>query len=279
MCSTQGPPADGLEYLRRVRWEAAQCPSVTRAEIDPRLFDRCARAACAAKARRRLFYAAVQQALTRAPANGAANARATRQGLLTLLRRRLGRRCAPCASGLCAAGTLTCCLRALQASKAWVEAFQPEFASLRAVRAPCLSLACLCVAVYPSLRCTCVAARSRCAARSSARKQTQACCKLRCLRFATAPPGRCTAWARARGACVPERRTKMQARAAEQPALPVLNAYASTASHRRSGCRRKSRRWRWVAAWKPSNAGRFGRHGRGPLSIAAATCARLCVPF
>ena len=42
---SQGPPADGLEYLRRVRWEAAQSPSMTRAEkIDPRKFDRCARA-------------------------------------------------------------------------------------------------------------------------------------------------------------------------------------------------------------------------------------------
>lgn len=38
----QGPPADGLEYLRRVRWEAERCPSVMRADIDPRQFDRSA---------------------------------------------------------------------------------------------------------------------------------------------------------------------------------------------------------------------------------------------
>ena len=41
----QGPPVDGMEYLRRVRWEAARCPAVVRADIDPRQFDRRA-AAC-----------------------------------------------------------------------------------------------------------------------------------------------------------------------------------------------------------------------------------------
>jgi hypothetical protein len=45
--------------------------------------------------------------------------------------------------GLLAACALTRALCAVQASTAWVEAFQPEFASLRAARPPCFSLACL----------------------------------------------------------------------------------------------------------------------------------------
>eukprot|EP00898_Chlorokybus_atmophyticus_P007896 jgi/Chlat1/8107/Chrsp75S07568 len=35
-----GPPADGAEYLRRVRWEAAQCPKIVTAKnINPRQYD------------------------------------------------------------------------------------------------------------------------------------------------------------------------------------------------------------------------------------------------
>jgi hypothetical protein len=58
-----------------VRWEAAQCPNVTRAEIDPRSFEQ-ARASCLrAAARRELRCIMAQQTLTPALANGAANAR------------------------------------------------------------------------------------------------------------------------------------------------------------------------------------------------------------
>jgi survival of motor neuron protein-interacting protein 1 len=34
-----GPPMDGLDYLRRVRWEANRCPKVVKSGIDPRKFD------------------------------------------------------------------------------------------------------------------------------------------------------------------------------------------------------------------------------------------------
>lgn len=34
-----GPPTNGLEYLRRVRWEAKQSPKIVVSSIDPRMYD------------------------------------------------------------------------------------------------------------------------------------------------------------------------------------------------------------------------------------------------
>ena len=129
---------------------------------------------------------------------------------------------------LCAAGALTHALCAVQASKAWVEAFQPEFASLRAVRCPSSSLVCLRLATCFLALCA-DTARSRCAARSSTRKQKQGCRTRLLLRFATAPPGRRTASVRALCVCAPERRTRMQARSSRDTVLPQLISYTCAA--------------------------------------------------
>jgi hypothetical protein len=36
---SSGPPMNGLEYLRHVRWEASQLPDITVSQVDPRQFD------------------------------------------------------------------------------------------------------------------------------------------------------------------------------------------------------------------------------------------------
>ena len=166
-----------------------------------------------------------KQALTPALANGAANARATRRSLPTLPQRRRERRRVRFALVAQAQHAPELAVCALQASQAWVEAFQPEFAALRSVRrCCCFSVACLRVAgVFAPHAASCDAACSRCGARLSTRKQARERCTRRCLRFATAPPGRRTALVRAVSVCAPTCRTRMQARLSQETVLTPEN--------------------------------------------------------